>query len=131
MIAEPYAAGCRTGITVVRKVNVRCFELELLADVHAADVLDAIGVDEAAPLNVADFLDVGRRRGTVDRLARVVPVVSRGDGAAGYDAAEYAERRGTADPDPVASLSRWHGIAEDESGQGGHAAGPQERATHL
>jgi len=105
-------------------------ELALLADAHAADVLDAIGVDEAAPLNVADFLDVDRRRGTVDRLARIIAVVGRGDSAAGHDAAESAERNGPADTDAIAGLSRWQGIAEDESGQGGHAASPQVRGTH-
>lgn len=102
----------------------------LFADPHVPDVLDPIEIDEAAPLDVADFLDVDGRRGAVDRLARVIAVVRRGDSAPGHDAAQRAKRHGAADADAIAGLSCGLGAAEDESGQGGHAAGPQERATH-
>lgn len=83
--------------------------LGLLAHSHAPDVLVAVGIDVAAPLEVADrahlFLDVDRRGRAVDRAARIVPVVGRGDRAAGDDAPEQAERCSPADANAIARLS--------------------------
>jgi hypothetical protein len=67
---------------------------ELLADAHAADVLDAVGINEPAPLDVADFLHVNGPRGDVDRAARVVAVVGRGDSSACCNATKRAESKG-------------------------------------
>lgn len=88
-------------------------ERVLLADAHAADVLDPVGIDEAAPLDVADLLDIGGRRRSVDW-----PVVGRGNGSAGHDAAENAKRRGTTDPDAITGLRSWLGAAQGDGGQG-------------
>ena len=102
---------------------------DLLADVHPADVLDTVGVDEATALNVADFLSIGERRGDVDRAAWIIPVVGRGDRAAGHDTAEGTERNSSAHPDTAAGLGRRLAGAQDEGGQGSRAAS-LHRSTH-
>lgn len=106
----------------------------LLADAHAADVLDAVRIDKVAALEVADrahlFINVDRGRRAVDWAAGIVPVVRRGDRAAGDDATEQAECSGTTDADAVTGLRSWLGAAQGNGGQGGCADSLQISTHH-